>query len=134
MAKDGSKATQAQKDTWAAIATTAANFPSDCCIAKAKCGSASYSCPAGKVKDSTKATQDCTNDDASCATTVGCCKADTNICDGAALSGGGNLDTDATCTANFISGKTACAGDASCETAWKATKFVPVAGNNAKTD
>merc|ERR1719482_1804957 len=52
MAKDGSKATQAQKDTWAATATTAANFPTDCCVAKAKCGSGAYSCAAGTVKDS----------------------------------------------------------------------------------
>jgi len=83
--------------TWAAKSTTAATAPTDCCMAKATCAAATYSCSDGYKK---KTTGNCNSDDASCALT--CCEADDTKCGGLG----------ATCTTPKVKGSSA---------AWKKT-------------
>jgi len=83
-----SDATQAQKDTWANTAATAATSKNVCCTPQVKCSSRAYTCPAGYTYDSTNAGDSCPDNAASCIKVpTTCCKPDTTKCGGNAAAG-----------------------------------------------
>jgi hypothetical protein len=71
-------------DTWINTATTDATKNTDCCTAKATCGTSGYSCPAGyKMKTGVTSTT-CSGAVATCAVGTTCCEADPLKCGGIA--------------------------------------------------
>jgi hypothetical protein len=69
-------------DTWINTATTDATKNTDCCTAKATCGTSGYSCPAGyKMKTGVTSTT-CSGAVATCAVGTTCCQADPLKCGG----------------------------------------------------
>jgi len=88
-----SKATDAEKDAWAGIATTKGTAQTTCCTTKAKCSSSAYTCPPGEVKATAALAlaTDCMDDAASCAKSPMCCVADRITCAG--VNAGNPYDT-----------------------------------------